>query len=367
MANYNFTISKSALNKELKVLSKMVASKSTMPILTYFLFEVRDDKLFITAANENGRMTSSAPCKCGESFRFCIDAKTVTEAISSLPEQPVEFILSELDIEIKYEGGSFSMVGEDPEKFISLRKTENSTHYEVSAQCLSNGLNGASFCAASDDLRPVISGVYFEFTPNSLNIVSTDGFALALYQANDVSFEEEKSFILPRQIVGSLISAISCCDINDIVKIDIDANNVSFKFQNVEFVSRTVEGRYPNYRSVFPESDKECIIDSTSLKKVVSRVGLFANSSNVVSISFNEQSLIISCENPDFRKSSKEECPVISYSGSPVKLGLNHSILADILSHCSDEVHIELSAANKALIFKSSDNLTFLQMPLQTI
>ena len=177
-----FSVSSTALSSRLQALAQVINSKNSLAILDCFLFKIQGDKLTLTASDSENVLTTTFDVSDSEGEgSFAIANKTIRDAVKELPEQPLDFDidLSSLQINIKYQNGTYNFVGQNAEEYPMAQSVdENVTSITLGAEVLSNGITRSLFATAQDELRPVMNGIYFDLNTESLTIVASDGHKL---------------------------------------------------------------------------------------------------------------------------------------------------------------------------------------------
>lgn len=367
-----FTVSKSELLARLQSAGKIMSAKAALPIMSTFLFEIKEGRLFIAAADSAGQIHTSMDCKTDiEELRICIEHKMLIESLKTLPEQPVQFDINELNIRINYKGGKFDFMGMDPATFPALKKEGDTERTIFPCGKFLKGIAAVNFCALDDgDLRPIMNTILVEGkSSGQINFAGTDGHKMGVLELHNENIHDF-SFALPKK-VASILKSILPNNEDESLSFSIGNNDVSFSFENYQVYAQLFEGKYPNYQSVIPTgNDKKVIVKATYLKDALSRVGVFTNSSSkLVKIELLNNSLKVTGNDIDFSTNAEELVPC-DYTGEELLIGFNSSFMGDILSALqSEECEISFSTANKAMLIypipKNEDELrTYLLMPL---
>lgn len=345
-----FIVSSSLLLKNIQALSGVLNASNTLPILDDFLFELKEDTLYITASDLETTMTVSLePTKSEEPGLIAIPAKILLETLKTFADIPVTFSINDdtLGIEISAGDGKYRLTGHRSDEFPQTPALEDTTSLELSSSVLRNAINKTLFAAGNDELRPVMSGVFCELTPDDVTFVATDAHKLVRYRRTDAKSDVSASFILPKKPLNQLKHIL----VGDApVKIDYNQTNAFFSFANVNLVCRLIEGRYPNYDAVIPTNNPNTlIIDRLSLLNSIRRVAIFANqSTHQVRFKISGKELTLSAEDIDYSNEAKERL-TCNYEGEDIEIGFNSKFLQEMLNNMeSDEVKFELSAPNRA-------------------
>lgn len=357
----DFVISSSQLLSHLQIVSRVVNSKNSLPILDNVLMSVEDGILKITASDLESTITTTLPLEnySGNGV-IATDTKKILDVLKEFPEQPLTFNINTDDkrIDITSQNGKYTLVGVDGSDFpqATQLKADKTISISVSPDILYGGITSAIFATGDDELRPIMNGIFIELQESGINFVATDAHKLVRYTRKEVKAETESSFILPKKPANILKTILPKA--SDDVVLEFDEKNAVFTFGSIRLVCRLLEGVYPNYNSVIPrENPNKLVVDRVELYNSLRRIGMFASqSSNLVGLKINGNTLEISAQDMDFSISGKE---VINcqYEGDEMEIGFKSNFLGEILSNISTpEVTIELSDPTRAGIILPKDN-----------
>lgn len=357
----DFVISSSQLLSHLQIVSRVVNSKNSLPILDNVLMSVEDGILKITASDLESTITTTLPLEnySGDGV-IATDTKKILDVLKEFPEQPLTFNINTDDkrIDITSQNGKYTLVGVDGSDFpqATQLKADKTISISISPDILYGGITSAIFATGDDELRPIMNGIFIELQESGINFVATDAHKLVRYTRKEVKAETESSFILPKKPANILKTILPKA--SDDVVLEFDEKNAVFTFGSIRLVCRLLEGVYPNYNSVIPrENPNKLVVDRVELYNSLRRIGMFASqSSNLVGLKINGNTLEISAQDMDFSISGKE---VINcqYEGDEMEIGFKSNFLGEILSNISTpEVTIELSDPTRAGIILPKDN-----------
>ena len=368
-----FIVSSTALSTHLQGISRVINSKNALPILDCFLFELKDGVLTVTVSDSETTMSTTLEVvESNADGRFAITARTLLDALKEIPEQPLTFEtdLKSLEINVLYQNGQYSLVGQNADEFptpVSL--SESAVRVNIDAQVLLNGINRAIFATADDELRPVMNGIYFDITTESITMVASDGHKLVRSKTLAAHGNERAAFILPKK-PATLMKNLLPKEEGQ-VSIEFDERNAVFTLEKYSMVCRLIEGRYPNYNSVIPPNNPNKItIDRQQLLGALRRVSIFSSqASSLVKLCMSADRMVINAQDIDFSTSAKETL-TCQYAGTPMEIGFKSSFLIDILNNIpSDEVLIELADPSRAGVITpveqgEDEDLLMLLMPM---
>jgi len=368
-----FDVSSTALLSRLQSVSKVIASKNSLPILDSFLFQLNEDKLTITASDSETRMVTSVEVMnvSGEGL-FCISQKMLLDPLKELPEQPLTFELDmdTMEVNVHYQNGKYNFIGQKGDTYPQQKPLkEDAISLTMDCQLLLSGISRSLFATADDELRPVMNGVYFDIHTDDLTFVASDGHKLVRLRNKTVQSPERASFILPKKPANVLKGILGKG--TEAVKISFDDNNAYISTQGFEMVCRLIEGRYPNYNSVIPqENPYKVTIDRLSFLTALKRVSVFSNpASSLVKLQMTENQMQVSAQDIDFSTSAEEKI-VCQFDGANMSIGFKATYLIEILSNInSPEVVLELADPSRAGVIVPTENeegedLLMLLMPM---
>lgn len=366
-----FTVSTSALQKQLSIISGVVSNNPIVPILENFLLELKDDKLTITASDLQTTMITSLPIASGSDINIAIPAKILLDTLKSLPEQPVTF---EIDtdtfvVEIHSENGRYKLAGENATDFPRVPAASANVKIAIPANTLASAISGTIFATSNDELRPAMTGVFFDLREDASTLVATDGNRLIRYRRPDLKNTEKMGIIVPKKALNLMKSALP----NDetLVSTEFSKSNAFFHFGDTKMICRLIDERFPDYENAIPSNNPNKMqISRTELLASLRRIAIYANKNTyLVRFKISNDNLLISAEDLDFSNEANENL-VCNYQGEEMEIGFNAKFLIEMLSNLnSKEIIFELSAANRAGIIlpvekEENEDTLMLLMPL---
>ncbi|HEX4887030.1 MAG TPA: DNA polymerase III subunit beta [Luteibaculaceae bacterium] len=346
----NFIVSSTALLKRLQLLSGVLNSNNTMPILDNFLFDVKGDRIHIIASDLETTLSTSVEAKAKNEFKVCIPAKLLVDTLKTFPEQPLTFSVKKENfaVEISSDFGKYKLNGFNGEEFPKSPVIEDGSTVEVPADLLSRAITKTIFATGNDDLRPVMSGVFFDFNENGLTFVATDAHKLVRYQRTDAKAKTNSHFVMPKKPLNLLknLLALTTSDI----AIHYNATNAHFSFDDTTLICRLIDGKYPNYEAVIPtQNPNKLTIGREALLGSIRRVSIFSNkTTHQVRLKISGSELSISAEDLDFANEANERLSC-GYEGEDIEIGFNSRFLAEMLTNLDgDEVIVEMSVPSRA-------------------
>jgi len=366
-----FIVSSTQLLKQLQILGGVINNNNTLPILDNFLFELSNKQLKISASDLETTMSTAIDVEADEDGTVAVNARLLLDTLKTFPEQPLTFVVEDNNtIEISSDSGKYALAYANGEEFPKAVELESPSSTTISGEILAAAISKTIFASGNDDLRPVMSGVFFQFSPESLTFVATDAHKLVKYSRNDVTASEVAEFIMPKKPLNLLKNILSGSD-NDVV-IEYNESNAKFTFDNSILICRLIDGKYPNYEAVIPkENPNKLTLDRSSFLNSVRRVSIFSSkTTHQIRLKMAGTELNISAEDLDFSNKADERLQC-SYEGDDMQIGFNSRFLSEMLSNLnSNEVLLEMSLPNRAGILtpidglEDGENITLLVMPV---
>ena len=350
-----FTVSSSALQSLLATTGKVISNKSSLPILEYFLMELKDGQLTVTTSDLETTLIGSIMVDNVEREGvIAAPGKLMLDSLKEFPEMPLVIEVNDTtwEIQIIWNSGHLSIPGASAVSYPAVQSMgSESKHITLDVDMLVNGINRTIFATADDELRPVMNGVYFDFTPESLTFVATDAHKLVKYAAENTT-DFSASLILPKK-PANLLKALLAKE-EEPVEVTFDAKNVTFQLQSFKLVCRLIEGNYPNYNAVIPAANpNKVLIDRVEFVNGIKRVAVCSNpTTNLIRMDIADNKVNLTAQDIDFSVSANETISC-SYDGQPVTIGFKSTFLVEILSNIeTPTVVIELADSTRAGVFK---------------
>ncbi len=352
----NFVISSATLLKHLQGISGVLSTSNTLPILDNFLFEIHDGRLTVSASDLETTMRTTLDVEAKEEGKIAIPAKLLLDVLKNLPDQPCTFLISADTnaVEIAYDNGKSKMVGFDGDDFPRTPALEKSNSIRISGSIISNAINKTLFATGVDDLRPVMSGVFCQFSPESITFVATDAHKLVRYTRTDSQAEGSSAFILPKKPLNLLKGNLKG---DEEVKLEYNDSNAVFTFNDLVLVCRLIDGKYPNYEAVIPKENPNVLtIDRLQFLSSIRRVSIFANkTTHQIKLKLAGAELSLSAEDVDFANEANERL-TCNYSGEDMEIGFNSRFLMEMLNNIdSADVRLEMSEPSRAGLLIPAD------------
>ena len=371
-----FKINQDHFSNGLQQVLNVVASRSTMPILSNVLIEAEEEHISLTTTNLDLGIRCRIKADVSDTGSITLPVRKLATIVKELPVNEV-FLETNKSNQAKItSGGSlFKIMGIGSEEFPPLPTFENRKVFELAQDEIVNMLKSVSYAQSTDENRYILNGVYFNFADEKLTLVATDGRRLGLTGLElEVSEENAGSLILPAKTVAELERLmgkgekvnIAFNDRQAAFEIGLDEAGDTGLVDHLYLVSKIVEGNYPNYRQVIPkETEHRVKIERELMLECVHRAALVtSDKSNSVKIKISKNLLEISGQSTEYGES--HESMAIAYDGPEVQVAFNPQFLMEPLKALTkDEVFFEFKDELSPGLFKTLDNFICVIMPLR--
>lgn len=365
-----FIVSSSQLLKQLQHINGVINANTVLPILEDFLFEVEAGKLTVVSTDLETVMRIQLDIEAKESGKVCIPAKILMDSLKNIPDQPLTFTIDKnFGIEITSDNGKYKVMGENPDNFPKEPTADDTTSFTMPSSALVTAINKTLFAVSNDDLRPAMTGVFFELDKAFIQFVATDAHRLVRYKRTDVSCPRADSFIVPRKPLNLLKSALP--DNEDEITVSYNSNHLFVKHGTTQMSCRLIDARFPDYKVVIPtDNPYKLVLDKALFQSALRRISVFSNkSTNQVALNISGSELQLAAQDVDFSFEGNERMRC-QYDGEDLTIAFNARFLIEMLNAAdTGEVKIELSTPTKAGILKPTEaeegeELLMLVMPL---
>ena len=367
----NFIVSSTQLQRQLQTLSGVLNTSNTLPILDHVLFELAPQQLKITATDLETTISATIQVESTSEGKLAVPARLLLDTVKTFPEQPLTFSLADNNtLEISSEQGKYALAYANADEYPQAAEVVDASSLSIQGDTLATAINNTIFASGNDDLRPVMSGVFFQLSSSGMTFVATDAHKLVKYERTDVVAPETAEFIMPKKPLNLLKSVLVGSE--EEVTVNYNNSNVQFSFDETVVICRLIDGKYPNYEAVIPKENPNVMsINRIQLLNTVKRVSIFSNkTTHQIRLRIAGAELHISAEDIDYSNKAEERL-TCSFQGDDMQIGFNARFLTEMLSNLSsDEIQLELSLPNRAGIITPVDGLdegeqvTMLVMPV---
>ena len=371
-----FSCNQDTFSKYLNIVSRVVSNKPGLPILNNVLFESEKNKLIIKATDLELSINTWIGADITDEGKVTIPAKQLTDFVNSIPEEVVQVEVEKQNFNISTSNNTASfntMPSDDFPTIPSVEKKED-PFIQINKADLVMAINRVAFAAATDDIKPVLTGVKFEIEDDLVALIATDGLRLSRQVIKVGKTSKNRSFLIPVRALIELSYIISetSNDSNELLSIYLieDKNQVMFRVGDIDLISRLIDGEFPEYKQIIPTGfktkcsiEREVFLNSLKIVNIIARSVL--GNKMILDISSKSDQISLSATQADLGKNeSNFGCKV---EGDDLKIAFSAKLLSDILNHVdSENILFECSEAVKPGVFKidGDDRFVHLVMPM---
>ena len=361
-------IPRDALLKPLQAVSGIVERRHTLPILANVLVEQKDGRLFMTATDLEMQITAHSELAGKQDQSVTVAARKLQDLLRALPDDSTLNIdTSASKMTVRANRSRFNLqtlpAGDYPRINIAQEQQQTITLPQRDFRGL---LKLAEFAMAQQDIRYYLNGMLLVVDKGSLQTVATDGHRLSYASLAVPGSYTRQEVILPRKTVlegGKLLE-----ESDDELTIDLLANQVRFRFANIELVSKVIDGKFPDYNRVIPTGhSKQIDLSRTELLQALQRAAILSNEKfRGVRLVLGTDQLKIICTNSE-QEEAEEELE-IDYKGEVLDIGFNITYLLDVLHNLATErVLLAFGDANSSALITMPDrgDYKYVVMPMR--
>ncbi len=363
-----FTINRDALLKPLQVIGGVVEKRQTLPILSNVLLTLDQEHLTLTGTDLEVELTASTDLSGADTGEITLPARKFMDICKSLPEgTDLTITIDEHRALIRSGKSRFTLSTLPAHDFPSTEKITGAREYTVPQATLKHLIDQTQFCMANQDVRYYLNGLLLELRPNALRTVATDGHRLALCDMDsDIIPGDINQIIVPRKGVVELSRLLS--DSDTPCTIQLNANHIRVDLGDIVFLSKLIDGRFPDYDRVIPRGgDKVVEANRESLRQSLLRASILSNEKyRGIRMNFTNNLLRATVNNPE-QEEAEEEIE-INYQGDDLEIGFNVSYLVDALNAIKQEqVQLTLIDANSSCLISGigDQSSRYVVMPMR--
>ena len=325
-----FTIPRERLNNAVKKAGSVISSRPSIAILGHFLFDVKDDKLTITANGSDQILTLTLEATVEQEGQATVSAKILSQLVQRLPEGEVEVSLDERSmVNVVCARNSFSLQSLDPLQFPVESHEESPREFMISTAQLCGNIAKCSYAVSNEEAKAPMTGLLLTITDGTFTTVATDGRRMALVETvigSDDSLDSDS--ILPLKAAQELPKVLEG---STDVKVSLGDTHAVFSTDDVIFQTKLLEGNFPNYKMVMPPGfESHVTMPRDEFFAALDRVSQILDKNPAVKLALNPTEILISAMN----NAELAESPIpASYEGEAIELSYNASFLMDPLRH----------------------------------
>jgi DNA polymerase-3 subunit beta len=361
------------LSRGLQVVSRAVSARSTLPVLNNVLLRTEDGGLKLTATNLEIGMTYWVPGKIDTGGSLTVPARLLTDIVAGLPANERVDLELQAQETLHIQAGRFEthVKGIDAEEFPAIPSAGERPTTRIPQNVLRRALEEVTFAAATDEARPILTGVLARFEGNQLTLAAADNYRIAVKTIPVLDAVEETSVVVPARSLHELSRVLADTDDPIDLVLSPSRNQILFHLEGIDLVSRLIDGQFPNYQQVIPKSyTTRATVDRDQLLKAVRLASLIASSSaNIVKLHVGkdaETGVTVSAAADVGDNKSDVEAQV---EGDGTTIAFNARYLIDVLANvATDQFSIELNGPLSPGVFRPVEDGQYVHvvMPVKT-
>ncbi|MEJ2203092.1 MAG: DNA polymerase III subunit beta [Gemmatimonadota bacterium] len=343
----NFTITRQNLHSGLAAVSASIPSKTTLPVLSNILFEVRENSVWMSGTDLDVAVRVRVPADVKEEGSLTAPGKKLQEITRELPDEPVDVSTRGDQIELRCGRSNFKFNGLPAEEFPSLPSIDFEQGWRVKGKDLHGLIHHTAFAVSTEESRPILNGVLWELRDGSMTMVATNGHRLArMGIPADSASVPSADFIVPPaalQHVQRLFKG------EEELSVAREGNHLGFSAEATEVFTRLIDGSYPNYDQVIPkDNDRIAAVHKKALESAVRRMAVVASDqTHRIRLKFESGRVHLNVLTPDLGEGHDEL--EVGYEGEEMEIGFNANYLLEVLRYMpTDEVRVTFKAPERA-------------------
>ncbi|MEM9601544.1 MAG: DNA polymerase III subunit beta [Pseudomonadota bacterium] len=334
-----------------------VEKRQTMPVLSHVLVSLTDGTLSLTATDLEIELRDSVHGVMGDDSQTTLPARKLLDICKTLPDgAEVALSVSGNKATLKAGRSRFNLSTLAANEFPRTDALQDPVEFSLPQRALRSALQKTAFSMALQDVRYYLNGLLLELSPGNLRAVTTDGHRLSLSEYPVViDLDSQHQAIVPRKGVQELLRLLADNDAD--VHVAMTANHVQFTLGDLQYTSKLIDGRFPDYQRVMPADNPHiATIDRETLRQALARVAILANEKyKGVRLQFGKDVLTVQTHNPEQEEAEDEIA--IGYGGDPIEIGFNVGYVLDVLQAIDCEtVLIKLNDGNSSALVTAADD-----------
>jgi len=364
------------LNKGLGIVGRAVAARTTLPITNNVLLATDQSRLKLVATNLEMAVSCWIGAKVEEEGTITVPARLLGEFISSLPSERVDINLSPQTktLEVKCARFEARISGVDAKDFPPIPKIEEGIATKIEVEAFSQGISHVVFAAATEESRPVLTGINAEFDGDTLTLAAADGFRLAVYKLPlAVPVKEKTEAIIPSRTLAELNRLMVDQEEPVEIMLNLNKSQILFRLKNIELVSQLVQGSFPNYSQLIPQSyNTRVVVSVNEFLRATKTASIFARDGSgiirLMTTPGSEQApgkLTVSARSEEIGDDVGDVDAIVE--GEEAKIAFNGKYISDVLSVLHEsQVALETTNPSSPGVLRpvGTDNYIHVVMPM---
>ena len=368
-----FKILRSDFFKSLSHLQGIVDKKSTLPILSNILIEAKNNILVLSSTDMDISIIEKIDCSVLEEGATTINSQILYDIVRKIRDNSEIEIISNNGklLSLRADGSRFSLACLPKEDYPIIDQENSGVNISINSKILFKLIDKTKFAISNEETRYFLNGLYFNISKennrNTVTLVGTDGHRLAKF-SHDIEgqIDQISGVIIPKKTIYELSKLLS--EIDQSISISISANKISFTIGDIIFISKLIDGSFPDYKRVIPNDNKNTLkINRINLLSAVDRVSTIANEKSPV-IKFNFLQNILNLNTINNESSTASEDLKIDYQGNEIEIGFNSKYIMDIINNLEDEniiINLKDNSSPITALENSNSNLVYVLMPMR--
>jgi DNA polymerase-3 subunit beta len=325
------------LNKGLSIVNKIVPSQASLPVLNNILLKTEKGQLKISATNLEIGINKLIGAKIEKEGAITVPARLFSEYINSLPNEKIDLEVKDNNVNIHCKNYKATILGIDASEFPLIPEIKQKPIISITPELLHKAISCVTFAAAIDESRPVLAGVFLNFKDNQLKLVATDSYRLAEKTIKlDKNVIGEVSIIIPTRTMQELNRILT--EVENKVEISVTENQILFKINDTDLISRLIEGSFPDYRRIIPDSfQTKVLVNTTAFNNMVKTASIFSSpSANNIKLQLKSKGELI-IQSSAAQIGENVSCLDADISGGDGEITFNAKYLLDVLNNIESE------------------------------
>ncbi|MDC3023711.1 DNA polymerase III subunit beta [Pelagibacteraceae bacterium] len=368
-----FKIKRSIFFKTLSHLQGIVDKKNSLPILANILIEAKNNQLVLSCTDMDISVIEKIGCTVLEDGATTINSQILYDIVRKIDDRSEIEIISNNGklLTLRSDGSRFSLACLPREDYPIIDQENSGISIKLNSKILFKLIDKTKFAISNEETRYFLNGLYFnvsnETNKNIVTLVGTDGHRLAKFSHEiDEDIDQISGVIIPKKTIYELSKLLSEIDKN--ISISISSNKIIFFIEDITFISKLIDGSFPDYKRVIPKDNTNVLkINREILLSAVDRVSTIANEKSPV-IKFKLLQNILNLNTINNESSTASEDLNINYNGAEIEIGFNSKYIMDIVNNLEDE-EIDINFKNNTspitAFENSNENLVYVLMPMR--
>lgn len=360
------SIKRENLSKSLAIVGRMVKQRASLPVLSNVMLMTDKGRLRLAATDLEGACSQWFGAKIDEEGSITVPARTLVDYVMTTTDDTLELVSSGADLSIKGTRHHATIKGISAEEFPIIPQVRSDKSVKIKAQEIKNAIYSVIVAAALDETRPVLAGMLFRILDGDLLLVATDSYRLAEKRVKVDGADFKLDVVIPARTLSEVARILPQDD--TVVEISSGENQVQFKFGDTEFLTRQIDGAFPDYEQIIPkEFVLEADLSKSEFQEAIKMANVFArDSGGNIKVSASESGMVISAISSQI--GDAENHVKATTKGTPLTVAFNARYILDALNvMASDEMIFALSGPlNPGMLFDKNDGtFRYIVMPLR--